>query len=118
MDCGGDCVRVDCVHVCVAGAAQVVATNIAETSITIEEVTHVVDAGRVKEMAYNTKKRMAQLTEVWCSQASARQRRGRAGRTCAGVCYKLYPLPSLPTSYGTSVAAICLSVCLLAVTPG
>ena len=97
------------------GDLQVVATNIAETSITIEEVTHVVDAGRVKEMAYNTKKRMAQLTEVWCSQASARQRRGRAGRTCAGVCYKLYPLPSLPTSY---LCGGYLSVYLLAVTPG
>jgi HrpA-like RNA helicase len=33
---------------------------------------------------------MANLLEVWCSQASARQRRGRAGRTRLGACYKLY----------------------------
>jgi HrpA-like RNA helicase len=53
-------------------------------------VTHVVDSGRVKEMRYNPTKRMAQLKECWCSQAAARQRRGRAGRTREGVCYKLY----------------------------
>eukprot|EP01047_Picozoa_sp_COSAG01_P010261 COSAG01_NODE_431_length_17124_cov_26.577386_24_plen_112_part_00 len=52
----------------------VLATNIAETSITIDEITHVVDGGRVKEMQYRPEKRMAALCEVWCSQASARQR--------------------------------------------
>jgi ATP-dependent RNA helicase DHX36 len=68
----------------------VVSTNIAETSITIDEITHVVDTGRVKEMQYNAEKRMAHLCETWCSQASSKQRRGRAGRTKEGVCYKLF----------------------------
>jgi hypothetical protein len=47
-----------------------VSTNIAETSITIDEITHVVDTGRVKEMQYNPEKRMAHLCETWCSQVS------------------------------------------------
>ena len=68
----------------------VVATNIAETSITIDEITHVVDTGRVKEMRYNAETRMAHLCETWCSRASSKQRRGRAGRTKEGVCYKLF----------------------------
>ena len=47
-----------------------VSTNIAETSITIDEITHVVDTGRVKEMQYNPEKRMAHLCETGCSQVS------------------------------------------------
>jgi ATP-dependent RNA helicase DHX57 len=68
----------------------VLATNIAETSITIDDVVHVVDAGRVKETGFEPATRMATLLEGWVSQASAQQRRGRAGRTRPGVCWRLF----------------------------
>ncbi|KAL7424264.1 putative ATP-dependent RNA helicase ucp12 [Cryptotrichosporon argae] len=68
----------------------VVATNVAETSVTIPDVVYVVDAGRVKETAYDAESGMQRLVEQWTSRASGRQRRGRAGRTQPGQCYKLY----------------------------
>ncbi|KAK9848234.1 hypothetical protein WJX84_008694, partial [Apatococcus fuscideae] len=68
----------------------VVATNVAESSITIDDVTVVVDAGRAKEMRYGAGRSMARLQEGWISQASARQRRGRAGRVQPGVCFRLF----------------------------
>jgi HrpA-like RNA helicase len=74
-----------------AGKRKVVlATNIAETSITIEDVTVVIDTGRVKEMRYDGQKRLAVLEETWVSQASGVQRMGRAGRTRPGVAFRLY----------------------------
>ena len=57
----------------------VISTNIAETSITIDDCVCVVDSGRVKENRYDTVKNMATLLECWVAQASAKQRRGRAG---------------------------------------
>lgn len=68
----------------------VLATNAAETSVTIPDVTVVVDTGRVKRMTFETRAQLASLTEGWCSSASAAQRRGRAGRVRAGVCVRLY----------------------------
>ncbi|CAG9466338.1 unnamed protein product [Pedinophyceae sp. YPF-701] len=68
----------------------VIATNIAETSITIDDVVFVVDAGRAKENGYNPDNHMCMLLEGWVSRASARQRRGRAGRVSEGVCYRLF----------------------------
>jgi HrpA-like RNA helicase len=68
----------------------VVATNIAETSITIDDVTHVIDAGRVKETRYDPSTHMSSLVAVWTSQASASQRAGRAGRVREGHCWRLY----------------------------
>jgi ATP-dependent RNA helicase DHX57 len=68
----------------------VVATNVAETSITIDDVTCVIDAGRVKEMGFDPGRGIARLLEGWVSRASAAQRRGRAGRVRPGVCYRLY----------------------------
>ncbi|EMD42249.1 hypothetical protein CERSUDRAFT_110776 [Gelatoporia subvermispora B] len=68
----------------------VVATNVAETSITIDDVIYVIDSGRVKETQYDPDSGLTRLTEQWVSRAAARQRRGRAGRTQAGTCYKLY----------------------------
>lgn len=68
----------------------IAATNVAETSITIEDVVAVIDTGRVKETSYDPKDNMVRLQEVWASQAACRQRRGRAGRVRAGTCYKLY----------------------------
>ncbi|CAK4652169.1 unnamed protein product [Aphanomyces euteiches] len=68
----------------------VVATNIAEASLTIDGVYYVVDPGFCKEKAFNPKVGMDSLIVVPCSQASARQRAGRAGRTGPGKCYRLY----------------------------
>lgn len=68
----------------------IVATNVAETSITIDDIVAVIDTGRVKETSYDPQNNMRKLEEVWCSRAAAKQRRGRAGRVQAGKCYKLY----------------------------
>lgn len=57
----------------------VIATNIAETSITIDGIRFVVDSGKVKEMNYDTSCKMQKLQEFWISRASAEQRKGRAG---------------------------------------
>ena len=65
----------------------VVATNVAEASVTIPDVTVVVDSCRVKEMAYDEEKQMAALVTKMASQDSLRQRRGRAGRVQAGRCF-------------------------------
>ncbi|TMW55938.1 hypothetical protein Poli38472_008586 [Pythium oligandrum] len=68
----------------------VVATNIAEASLTIDGIYYVVDPGFCKQKAFNAKVGMDSLVVVPCSQASARQRAGRAGRTGPGKCYRLY----------------------------
>ena len=68
----------------------ILSTNIAETSITIDDVTVVIDCGRMKEKTYDPYVKLAYLKATWISQANARQRRGRAGRTRAGVCFHLY----------------------------
>ncbi|KAK3237473.1 hypothetical protein CYMTET_52455, partial [Cymbomonas tetramitiformis] len=69
----------------------VLATNIAETSITIDDVVYVVDAGRVKERTHDTARDMTVMKTQWVSQASAKQRRGRAGRVQAGHVVRLFP---------------------------
>jgi ATP-dependent RNA helicase DHX8/PRP22 len=68
----------------------VIGTNIAETSITIDGIYYVVDPGFVKQNCYNAKTGIDQLMVVPCSQAAAKQRAGRAGRTGPGKCYRLY----------------------------
>ncbi|CAL7944803.1 unnamed protein product [Xylocopa violacea] len=68
----------------------IVSTNIAETSITIDGIRFVADSGKVKEMSYDPSCKMQRLKEFWISKASAEQRKGRAGRTGPGVCYRLY----------------------------
>ncbi|KAH9751111.1 DExH-box ATP-dependent RNA helicase DExH7 [Citrus sinensis] len=68
----------------------IIATNIAETSITIDDVVYVFDCGRHKENRYNPQKKLSSMVEDWISQANARQRRGRAGRVKPGICYSLY----------------------------
>eukprot|EP00514_Thraustochytrium_sp_LLF1b_P006215 CAMPEP_0184509746 /NCGR_PEP_ID=MMETSP0198_2-20121128/1446_1 /TAXON_ID=1112570 /ORGANISM="Thraustochytrium sp., Strain LLF1b" /LENGTH=1121 /DNA_ID=CAMNT_0026899593 /DNA_START=21 /DNA_END=3386 /DNA_ORIENTATION=+ len=81
----------------------VVATNIAEASITLDGVFYVVDPGFAKQNIYNPKLGMDSLVVVPISQASAKQRAGRAGRTGPGKCFRLYTELSyktemLPTS--------------------
>ncbi|GMM34699.1 DEAH-box RNA-dependent ATPase [Saccharomycopsis crataegensis] len=82
----------------------VLATNIAETSITIDGIKYVIDPGFVKEKVFNPTTGMESLVVVPCSQASAQQRAGRAGRVGPGKCFRLYTkwsfkneLPKQPT---------------------
>jgi pre-mRNA-splicing factor ATP-dependent RNA helicase DHX16 len=73
------------------GARKVVlATNIAETSLTIDGIVYVIDPGFVKENIYNPATGMSRLVAVPCSRASANQRSGRAGRVGPGKCFRLY----------------------------
>lgn len=73
------------------GARKVVlATNIAETSLTIDGIVYVIDPGYVKENVYNPTTGMSNLVVVPCSRASANQRSGRAGRVGPGKCFRLY----------------------------
>ncbi|PSR75131.1 hypothetical protein PHLCEN_2v9316 [Hermanssonia centrifuga] len=77
----------------------IVSTNIAEASVTIEGIKYVVDSGFVKIRTYNPTSTLSSLATVSTSLSSAIQRAGRAGRTSAGICYRLYPesaLSSLP----------------------
>ncbi|CAN0892507.1 ATP-dependent RNA helicase DEAH13 [Linum grandiflorum] len=68
----------------------VVATNVAETSLTIPGIKYVVDTGREKVKTYNPSNGMESYEVQWISKASAAQRAGRAGRTGPGHCYRLY----------------------------
>uniref|UniRef100_A0A8C6CIC6 DExH-box helicase 34 n=1 Tax=Moschus moschiferus TaxID=68415 RepID=A0A8C6CIC6_MOSMO len=68
----------------------ILSTNIAETSVTIDGIRFVVDSGKVKEMSHDPQAKLQRLQEFWISQASAEQRKGRAGRTGPGVCFRLY----------------------------
>ena len=72
----------------------IVATNIAETSLTLHHVKFVVDSGLMKLKVYNPKLNMDTLQLVPISKAQANQRSGRAGRVCPGVSYRLYTLSS------------------------
>ncbi|XP_010373043.2 ATP-dependent RNA helicase DHX30 isoform X1 [Rhinopithecus roxellana] len=69
----------------------VLATNIAETSITINDIVHVVDSGLHKEERYDLKTKVSCLETVWVSRANVIQRRGRAGRCQSGFAYHLFP---------------------------
>lgn len=68
----------------------IVATNIAETSITIDGVVYVVDTGLIKQSNFHPETGLQRLEVVMHSQAGCDQRNGRAGRTQPGVCYRLY----------------------------
>lgn len=69
----------------------VVATNIAETSLTLDGIMYVIDSGYCKMKVFNPRIGMDALSIFPVSQANARQRSGRAGRTGPGTCYRLYP---------------------------
>lgn len=68
----------------------ILSTNIAETSVTIDGIRFVIDTGKMKEMSFEAETRMRKLREYWVSKASAEQRKGRAGRTGPGICFRLY----------------------------
>ncbi|CAC21479.1 ATP-dependent RNA helicase, small-subunit processome Dhx37 [Schizosaccharomyces pombe] len=97
----------------------IVATNVAETSITIPNIRYVVDCGKAKERVYNEKTSVQKFEVRWISKANADQRAGRAGRTGPGHCYRLYssavfdssfPLHSLPEILRTPVESIVLQM--------
>lgn len=73
------------------GARKVIlATNIAETSLTIDGIIYVIDPGFCKQKSYNPRTGMESLVVTPISKASANQRSGRAGRVAAGKCFRLY----------------------------
>ena len=67
----------------------ILATNIAETSITIPDVVYVVDTGKVKEKRYDPERHMSSLISAWVGSSNLNQRAGRAGRHRAGEYYGL-----------------------------
>ena len=68
----------------------VLATNIAETGITIPDITCVVDSGRHREMRYDEKRKISRLVDCFIARSNAKQRRGRAGRVQHGICFHLF----------------------------
>ncbi|PUZ38696.1 hypothetical protein GQ55_9G217400 [Panicum hallii var. hallii] len=96
----------------------VLATNIAESSITIDDVVYVIDCGKAKETSYDALNKLACLLPSWISKASTHQRRGRAGRVQPGFCYRLYPkvihdaMPQfqLPEILRTPLQELCLTI--------
>ncbi|XP_034415247.1 ATP-dependent RNA helicase DHX8-like [Cyclopterus lumpus] len=97
----------------------IIATNIAETSLTIDGIYYVVDPGFVKQIVYNSKTGIDQLVVTPISQAQAKQRAGRAGRTGPGKCYRLYTerayrdemlTTNVPEIQRTSLASTVLSL--------
>ncbi|MDF2140915.1 ATP-dependent helicase HrpB [Paenirhodobacter sp. CAU 1674] len=73
-----------------AGRKIVLATSIAETSLTIQDIRVVVDAGRARRLRFDPGSGMARLVTERVSRAEAEQRRGRAGRVAEGLCYRLW----------------------------
>ncbi|KAL1208261.1 DExH-box ATP-dependent RNA helicase DExH5 [Cardamine amara subsp. amara] len=96
----------------------VLATNIAETSITINDVAFVIDCGKAKETSYDALNNTPCLLPSWISKVSAQQRRGRAGRVQPGQCYHLYPKYvydafaeyQLPEILRTPLQSLCLQI--------
>lgn len=68
----------------------VLATNIAETGITIPDVTCVIDTGKHREMRFDERRQLSRLIDTFISKANAKQRRGRAGRVQNGLCFHLF----------------------------
>ncbi|OWM73264.1 hypothetical protein CDL15_Pgr001378 [Punica granatum] len=99
----------------------ILSTNIAETSITIDDVVYVIDSGRMKEKSYDPYNNVSTLQSSWVSKASAKQREGRAGRCQPGICYHLYSktraaaLPDFqdPEIKRVPIEEICLQVKML-----
>eukprot|EP00066_Takifugu_rubripes_P017361 XP_011606627.1 PREDICTED: ATP-dependent RNA helicase DHX36 [Takifugu rubripes] len=99
----------------------VIATNIAETSITIDDVVFVIDGGKIKETHFDTNNNISTMTEEWVSLANAKQRKGRAGRVCPGKCYHLYnglraslmDAYQLPEILRTPLEELCLQIKIL-----
>lgn len=102
----------------------VIATNIAETSITIPGITTVIDSGLAKLNFYNPRTYTSSLNETTVSKASCNQRKGRAGRTQPGICYRIYsrkdfdtrPLYTTEEIYRTDLSEVVLRMAELGIT--
>ncbi|XP_069025007.1 3'-5' RNA helicase YTHDC2-like [Embiotoca jacksoni] len=100
----------------------ILSTNIAETSITINDVVFVIDSGKLKEKSFDALSRVSLLKTVWISKTSALQRTGRAGRCRPGVCFHLYsrlrfnnmPEFQVPQLLRMPLQELCLQTKLLA----
>lgn len=94
----------------------ILATNVAETSLTVPNIRYVIDSGLARINRYNPRTRVEQLKIEPISQAAAKQRAGRCGRVMAGVCFRLYseeefaarPVQTDPKILRTSLAAVVL----------
>ena len=75
------------------GRKVVLATNVAESSLTVQGVRVVVDSGYEKILTFHSESGMSRLHAQWISRASADQRAGRAGREASGTCYRLWTQP-------------------------
>ncbi|XP_051580749.1 ATP-dependent DNA/RNA helicase DHX36-like isoform X1 [Myxocyprinus asiaticus] len=99
----------------------VIATNIAETSITIDDVVYVIDGGKIKETHFDTQNNISTMAAEWVSLANAKQRKGRAGRVSPGKCYHLYnglrasllDNYQLPEIQRTPLEELCLQIKIL-----
>ena len=100
----------------------VLATNVAETGVTIPDIVYVVDTGKVKLKTFDSLTNTSMLKCEWISQTSATQRKGRAGRCQAGQVYRLFSSSlaasmaqfTTPEILRTSLLALCLQTKLLA----
>jgi ATP-dependent RNA helicase DHX36 len=96
----------------------IISTMIAETSVTIDDVVYVVNSGKTKMKDFDPESNIETLQSKWVSQASARQRCGRAGRVQPGECYHLYTRHhaellaeyDLPEMLRTRLEKLCLDI--------
>eukprot|EP00536_Pseudo-nitzschia_multiseries_P003675 jgi/Psemu1/318225/estExt_fgenesh1_pm.C_570029 len=96
----------------------ILSTNIAETSVTIQDVVVVIDCGREREVRRNKRTSTSILVTDWCSKANAKQRAGRAGRVQPGLCLKLFSSKTAESMKNTSepelkrvpLEEVCLSI--------
>jgi ATP-dependent helicase HrpA len=103
------------------GRRIVLATNVAETSLTVPGIRYVVDAGTVRISRYSLRLKVQRLPIEWISQASAQQRAGRCGRVADGICIRLYdeeefltrPAYTDPEILRTNLAAVILAMTAL-----
>ena len=84
----------------------IISTNSAETSVTIDGITSVIDSGLAKLNFYSPRTYTSSLIETPVSKASCNQRRGRAGRTQPGTCYRLYPRKDYDTRESYTIEEI------------
>jgi len=103
------------------GRRIVLATNVAETSLTVPGIHYVIDGGRARISRYSHRSKVQRLPIEKISQASAKQRAGRCGRVAAGICIRLYsesdhdgrPLFTAPEIRRTNLASVILQMKLL-----